>query len=340
MNELTNANQKGGLSIAENLAREAQFYSMQTQFNMLQLGRVLKEAKEVVEHGQWLDWIDKNAGCSERQAQIFMQLYETYGLNSELAALGASKLKILLPMTEEERGKLLNEKDVKNMSVRALKDEVKAREAEIRAEEQEKAREAVAAEKVNAAKMAESAARKAEKETRAKLEEEMEALRAERADMALKAKELQARAELAEGQIEAANLAAREATRGVSEQSAALDAERRRIERELKDKDEALEELQAQYDEISQKWLDAQSTIARGDAERSTADILSASAVHASVRDFLDQNSRLPYMHTAYAAMGAAEHERMKADLLALRDFVEKALSAMETIIGNGGVVE
>ena len=235
MNELTNANQKGGLSIAENLAREAQFYSMQTQFNMLQLGRVLKEAKEVVEHGQWLDWIDKNAGCSERQAQICMQLYETYGLNSELAALGASKLKILLPMTEEERGKLLNEKDVKNMSVRALKDEVKAREAEIRAEEQEKAREAVAAEKVNAAKMAESAARKAEKETRAKLEEEMEALRAERADMALKAKELQARAELAEGQIEAANLAAREATRGVSEQSAALDAERRRIERELKD---------------------------------------------------------------------------------------------------------
>ena len=107
MNELTNANNSGGLSLAENLAREAQFYSMQTQFNMLQLGRVLTEAKEVVEHGQWLDWIDKNAGCSERQAQIFMQLYETYGLSQEMAALGTSKLKILLPMTDEERDKLL-----------------------------------------------------------------------------------------------------------------------------------------------------------------------------------------------------------------------------------------
>ena len=107
MNELTNANHSGGLSLAENLAREAQFYSMQTQFNMLQLGRVLTEAKEVVERGQWLKWIDENAGCSERQAQIFMQLYETYGLSQEMAALGTSKLKILLPMTDEERDKLL-----------------------------------------------------------------------------------------------------------------------------------------------------------------------------------------------------------------------------------------
>ena len=340
MNELTNANHSGGLSLAENLAREAQFYSMQTQFNMLQLGRVLTEAKEVVERGQWLKWIDENAGCSERQAQIFMQLYETYGLSQEMAALGTSKLKILLPMTDEERDKLLAEKDVKKMSARALKDEVKAREAAIRAEEQEKAREAVAAEQENGKRLAESAARKAEKETRERLEEEMEILRAERADYALKAKELQERAELAEGQLEGAINSAREASRSVSEQSAALDAERRRIERELKAKDEALEELQEQYDELNRKYLDNASTIARGDADRSTADILSAEAIHASVRDFMDTNSRLPYMHSTFAAMGATEHERIKADLLALRDFTEKALAAMETIVGNGGVVE
>ena len=339
MNELTNANQTGGLSVVENLAREAKFYSMQTQFNMLQLGRVLTEAKKVVEHGQWLDWIDRNAGCSERQAQIFMQLYEAYGLSQEMATLGTSKLKILLPMTDEERDKLLAEKDVKKMSARALKDEVKAREAAIRAEEQEKAREAVAAEQENGKRLAESAARKAEKETRERLEEEMEVLRAERADYALKAKELQERAELAEGQLESAISAAREAASGVSEQSAILDAERRRIERELKAKDEALEELQEQYDELNRKWLDSESSIARGDADRSTADILSANAIHASVRDFLDQNSRLPYLHSAYSTMGHTEHEQIRADLMMLKDFVEKTLAAMETISGNGGIV-
>lgn len=340
MNELTNANGTGGLSLAENLAREAQFYSMQTQFNMLQLGRVLTEAKEVVEHGQWLEWIDKNAGCSERQAQIFMQLYDTYGLSQDMAALGTSKLKILLPMTDEEREKLLAEKDVKKMSARALKDEVKTREAAIRAEEQEKAREAVAAEQENGKRLAESAARKAEKETRAKLEEEMEALRAEKAEITMKARELQERAELAEGQLQGAINSAREASRSVSEQSAALDAERRKIERELKAKDEALQELQEQYDELNSKWLDSESSIARGDADRSTADILSSAAIHASVRDFMEQNSRLPYLHSTFAAMGATEFENIRADLLALRDFTEKALAAMNTIDGNGGYVE
>ena len=340
MNQLTNANQTGGFSLAENLAREAQFYSMQTQFNMLQLGRVLKEAKEIVEHGQWLDWIDKNAGCSERQAQIFMQLYETYGLSQDMAALGASKLKLLQSMDEEEREKLLNEKDVKNMSVRALKEEVKAREAAIRAEEQEKAREAVAAEKVNAAKMAESAARKAEKETRAKLEEEMEILRAERAEMTLKAKELQERAELAEGQLEGAINSARDAARDVSEQSTALEAERRRIERELKEKDDALREIQEQYEELNQKYLDGLSALQRGDAQRSDADILSSEAVSDAARTFIGQVGRIPYMHGTFATMDNRQREEYREIILQVKDWAEKSLDALETIDGIGGVVE
>ena len=157
MNDLTNAGKVGGLSIVENLAREARHYSEQTSFNMLQLGRVLTEAKELVPHGEWAKWVGENADVDLRGAQYFMQCYATYGLDPEMAKLGQSKLRSMLSLTDGQRGKLLAENDVQNMSVRKLKDEVrKARE-----EEQEKAREAVAAEKVNAAKMAESAARKA-----------------------------------------------------------------------------------------------------------------------------------------------------------------------------------
>ena len=181
MNELTNSEKAGGLSLVDSLAREARYYSEQTGFNMLQLGRVLREAKPLIEYGKWLDWVTENAGLDVRGAQYCIACYETYGLDPDKAKLGQSKLRAMLPMSEEEREKLLKEKDVSAMSVRELKDEVKKKVQAAREEEQEKAREAVAAEKENAARMAESAARKA----RAEAAEELEALRAELARLGL-----------------------------------------------------------------------------------------------------------------------------------------------------------
>ena len=336
MNELTNSEKAGGLSLVDSLAREARYYSEQTGFNMLQLGRVLREAKPLIGHGKWLNWVTENAGLDERGAQYCIACYETYGLDPDKAKLGQSKLRAMLPMSEEEREKLLKEKDVSAMSVRELKDEVKKKVQAAREEEQEKAREAVAAEKENAARMAESAARKA----KAEAEEELEALRAELTEQKAAAAELKQRAELAESQVKDAMEAAMEAGKDVSARAATLKAEEDRIRREIADKDEIIKELQEQYDEVNQKYLDAQSTIVRGDADRSTADILSAEAIHASVRDFLDQNSRLPYMHTTFAAMGDREHESIRADMLLIQDFLSKVFRAMDAINGNGGVVE
>lgn len=334
MNDLTNAEKVGGLSMVENLAREARHYAEQTSFNMLQLGRVLTEAKELVPHGEWEKWIRENADMDIRGAQYFMKCYEVYGLDPEMAKLGQSKLRSMLALTDGQREKLLTENDVQNMSVRKLKDEVrKARE-----EEQEKAREAVAAEKVNAAKMAESAARRAEKETREKLEEEIEALRAERAEYAAKAKELQERAELAESQVKDATEAAISAGRDVSAKSAELEAERRRILQELEDKDEVIREMQEQYDQISKSYLDAQSAIAKGDAERSTADILSADAVSEAVRMFIGQVGRVPYMHGTFATMDDIQLEEYRANVLQVKEWAEKSLKAMETVVTEGGV--
>ena len=91
MNDLTNAGKVGGLSIVENLAREARHYSEQTSFNMLQLGRVLTEAKELVPHGEWAKWVGENADVDLRGAQYFMQCYATYGLDPGMAKLGQSK---------------------------------------------------------------------------------------------------------------------------------------------------------------------------------------------------------------------------------------------------------
>lgn len=335
MNELTNA-ERGGLSVVENLARQARHYAEQTSFNMLQLGRVLTEAKEVVPHGEFTAWVQENAGLDQRAAQYFMECYKTYGLDPEMAKLSISKLRSLLPMSDEKRQKFLQENNVAEMSVREINEKVR----KARAEEQEKAREAVAAEKENALRMADSAARRAEEETRKKFEEEIETLRAERADLRLKAKELEKRAELAEGQVKDATEAAITAGKDVSARSAELENERREILRKLEMKDRALDELQAQYDELDEKYHKEMSTIARGDAERSTADILSANSFHASVRDFLDQNSRFAYMRGAYDDMNKTDRDGILADLLELRDWTEKALEAMGFICGSGATVE
>ena len=332
MNELTNSEKVGGLSLLDNLAREAQYYSEQTGFNMLQLGRVLREAHPLIEHGKWLDWVTENAGLDVRGAQYCIACYETYGLDPNKAKLGQSKLRAMLPMTDKEREKLLKEKDVSAMSVRELKEEVrKARE-----EEQEKAREAVAAEKENAARMAESAARKA----RAESAEELEALKAELAEHQAAAEELRNRAEMAESQVRDAMEAAREAGKEVSAKAAALQADESRIKQELADKDAIIRELQEQYDELNGKYLDGLSAIQRGDAERSNADILSAEAMSDAARLFIGQVGRVPYMHGTFATMDNRQREEYREIVLQVKDWADRSLEALETIDGIGGVVE
>lgn len=336
MNELTNSEKAGGLSLVDSLAREAKYYSEQTGFNMLQLGRVLREAKPLIEYGKWLDWVTENAGLDVRGAQYCIACYETYGLDPDKAKLGQSKLRAMLPMSEEEREKLLKEKDVSAMSVRELKDEVKKKVQAAREEEQEKAREAVAAEKENAARMAESAARKA----RAEAAEELEALRAELAENRETAEELRKRAEIAESQVQDAMEAAREAGKNISAKAATLQAEEERIRREIAEKDAAIEELQEQYDELNKKYLDGLSAISRGDAERSTADILSAEAVSDAARLFIGQVGRIPYMHGTFATMDNRQREEYREIILQVKDWADRSLEALETIDGIGGVVE
>ena len=326
--------------MVDSLAREARYYSEQTGFNMLQLGRVLREAKPLVEHGKWLDWVTENAGLDVRGAQYCIACYETYGLDPDKAKLGQSKLRAMLPMSEEERERLLKEKDVSSMSVRQLKDEVKKKVQEAREEEQEKAREAVAAEKENAARMAESAARKAANDTRAELEEERAAMQAELADLRLKAQELKDRAEQAEESARYATQAAIDAGKDVSAKSAELDKEAARLKQELRDKDEAIRELQEQYDEINEKYLSGLSAIQRGDAERSNADILSAEAVSDAARMFIGQVGRVPYMHGTFATMDNRQREEYREIVLQVKDWADRSLEALETIDGIGGVVE
>ena len=115
MTELANT-QKKEIAVLDNLAMQAKTYIQNARMNLLQLGRVLAEAKPLVPHGEWENWVKTNTSMSKRAAEQYMQAYAEFGLNPQIAELGTTKTLKLLPLTEDEREKLLSENDVTRMS--------------------------------------------------------------------------------------------------------------------------------------------------------------------------------------------------------------------------------
>lgn len=147
-----------GIRIAETIATEINTIKRQTQKIMLassiEIGKRLTEAKELVDHGQWSQWLQKNVNYSERTAQNLMRVYDQYGEKfgmTEMDSLFASgapnvfeelsytqALALLSLPTEEEREQFVEENDVANMSTREMQDAIKAKvDAEARANDAE-----------------------------------------------------------------------------------------------------------------------------------------------------------------------------------------------------------
>ena len=126
MNELANTETRGNLpSILDGLATQAQMFAQNACMNLLQLGRVLSEARPLIPHGEFDGWCRRNAKMSRRTAEQYMQAYAEFGLDTKIAELGTSKIIKLLPMSEEERETLLAENDVTAMSTRQLDEAIK-----------------------------------------------------------------------------------------------------------------------------------------------------------------------------------------------------------------------
>lgn len=111
----------------------------------IEIGRRLTEAKEILEHGQWLPYLKEQTEFSQPSASRLMRLYDEYGakqtslfgaeLNySTLNNLSISNALRLLAVPEDEREEFALEHDVEHMSARELDELIKQRdEAEQRA---------------------------------------------------------------------------------------------------------------------------------------------------------------------------------------------------------------
>lgn len=175
---------------------------------VVQIGRRLEEAKQLVPQGEWMNYLDTKLGYKPSTAQNYMRIAREFGdgqvgLSGKTASdffgnLGYSQLLPLLGLPEEEREQLAEEHDLAGMSSREIqalvkeRDEAKAaavaaqEQADKQGQEARSARDALAtvkdklkAEKQKAQEQAEAA--KANAETAAELQRQLNEL-AEKAD--------------------------------------------------------------------------------------------------------------------------------------------------------------
>ena len=101
-------------------------------YNSIEIGRKLVEAKELVPHGEWGNWLEEAVDYSKSTANNLMKIFEEYGsdqitlLEDNLKSqafgnLNYSQAVLLLGLPSEDREKFVEDNKVDEMSTRELK---------------------------------------------------------------------------------------------------------------------------------------------------------------------------------------------------------------------------
>lgn len=121
----------------DRLTAEIQVYKQQAGACIVEIGRRLIRAKELLPHGAWAGWLEEQVEFSERSAQNFMRVAREYSANPQpVADLGLAKALLLLQVPEEEREEFIEmphtvgeeEKTVAEMSKRELEKVIRERD--------------------------------------------------------------------------------------------------------------------------------------------------------------------------------------------------------------------
>lgn len=318
---------KGEVSLLDSLAIQAKTCVLSARMNLLQLGRVLTEAKPLVPHGEWEAWVKENAEMGLRAAQSYMQAYATFGLNPDIAKLGTTKTMKLLPLSDEERNALFKENDVESMSTRQLDEAIRKQKErlvrEARAEvrkEIEKEREA----REEAEKRAEQAEKRSEdirSETARKLKDNEEFRKEQERHYQQKVKDISDRYD------------------GAINEAKQLERKNKRLTEENREQAELLEEQQADYNRMQEELLDVKSSIAKGDAERVPVDRFTPEIFAQAVRAFIGSCARMPHMKAAFSCMTTEEKSEYDELLRTVEAWAESSRKALDSQTIEGEVL-
>ncbi len=146
------------------IALEIQTIHSQTQKVLLsgvvEIGRRLCEAKELVPFGEWGSWLSEKVHYSQSTANNFMRVFEEYGADQigffgdvksqALGELGYTKALMLIAVPAEEREEFAAENDVANKSTREVEKLIKERDDAVKNAAAASEREATTAKNLKA----------------------------------------------------------------------------------------------------------------------------------------------------------------------------------------------
>lgn len=128
------------------LTIEISILKQQTAQNIIEIGKRLIKAKEILPHGEWGRWLEEKVDFTRQTAHKFMKIAEEYSNVNAHLHLGTTKLFNLLELPEGEREQFVKDNDVEKMSTRELQQAIKEREQAIK-EKQELEKRLQSAEK-------------------------------------------------------------------------------------------------------------------------------------------------------------------------------------------------
>lgn len=315
MDEIANTNNHLPSRLDE-LAMQAEMFSQNACMNLLQLGRVLAEVRPMVPHGEFDGWCRKHAKMSRRTAEQYMQAYAEFGLDTKIAELGTSKVIKLLPMSDDEREKLLAENDVAAMSTRQLDAAIREQRERLLAEARAEAQAEIDAAN-EAARAAERHAIEAANRPPEVPEELADRLRENSKTIQVQQAEIDRLANVG-------RTALAERQRLVQENN--------NLQRDLRERDEDMEAMQADLQRAQDELLNLQSAQARGEAERLPTDALTPDVFSMAVNTFIGTCCRLPQMGKAFSTMPTEDKDAYEQSLRTLEKWAESARMALNSV--------
>lgn len=130
MNQITIDRDAGMIAYEINIIKDqANKYLLHSS---IEIGRRLKEAKEMVGHGNWLKWLEQEVNYSKRTASNLIKIHDEYGIQllknpneQSIADLGYTQAVAMLKLDVESRENFLIVHDVDDMSVKEIDSEIK-----------------------------------------------------------------------------------------------------------------------------------------------------------------------------------------------------------------------
>ncbi|EJO5347011.1 DUF3102 domain-containing protein [Clostridium botulinum] len=122
--------------ILEGTVQEILKLKEQTVKNILSIGHKLNFIKLSIPHGEFGKYIEEKVGFTQRTAQKFMKIAESFHDANAPSCLGIEKLYLITTIPEKDRDKFIEENNIDEISTRELKKKVKEFKNPVKEKEQ------------------------------------------------------------------------------------------------------------------------------------------------------------------------------------------------------------